>query len=315
MANKLSVVIPVLNEGEELSRTLFEVRRTASDNVDVIVVDDASTDGYDYKQASLHYNACYIRHPERWGSGPTKQHGIDEVCTPYFLVIDSHMRFYDSIWWQEICDQIDNNHEAVYCTRCKPWSARTGREMETPIHGGAYVDFFATGSRSLLDLHWLRAQYPNEKILTVPCVLGACYAASKDYWRYLRGFEGLRGYGCEEIYISLKSWMMGKGCRLINNITIGHLFREEFPYVVGRNEDLINKMIVTDLLLPDEYKIRILECIKLLSYTAYNKYMQTPVDSNLKKEISQKITPDCFIQFLSINNLARSVEEKLKMER
>lgn len=75
MPNKLTVVIPVLNEGEELATTLNEVRRTAGENVDIIVVDDASYDGFDYKSIAEKHDAKYIHHKERKGSGPSKQDG------------------------------------------------------------------------------------------------------------------------------------------------------------------------------------------------------------------------------------------------
>lgn len=102
MPNKLTVVIPVLNEGEELATTLNEVRRTAGENVEIIVVDDASYDGLDYKSIAQKYATNYIHHNERKGSGPSKQDGIDHCQTPFFIVIDAHMRLYDNLWWQKI---------------------------------------------------------------------------------------------------------------------------------------------------------------------------------------------------------------------
>lgn len=233
----LTVVIPFLNEGEELSITLSEVRRTASNNVDIIVVDDASDDNYDYKSAAKQFNARYFRHSRRWGSGPTKQHGINEVLTHNFIVIDAHMRFYDNTWWKEISECINSKANAIYCMKCKPWNAETKKELAIEPHGGAYLDIITENPPGFLNLHWIKHRNDkNIRVSAIPCVLGACYASSKQYWQWLRGFEGLWGYGCEEAYISLKSWMCGGGCYLLNNHTIGHLFRKKFPYVVGGNE-------------------------------------------------------------------------------
>ena len=41
--NELTVLIPFLNEGEEVITTVKEVRRTAGYNVNIIVVNDHST--------------------------------------------------------------------------------------------------------------------------------------------------------------------------------------------------------------------------------------------------------------------------------
>lgn len=42
--NKLTVLIPFMNEGEEVAATVRDVRRTAGMGVDVLVVNDCSTD-------------------------------------------------------------------------------------------------------------------------------------------------------------------------------------------------------------------------------------------------------------------------------
>lgn len=58
--NKLTVLIPFMNEGEEVAATVRDVRRTAGMGVDVIVVNDCSTDGYDYKKDLEQYKITYI---------------------------------------------------------------------------------------------------------------------------------------------------------------------------------------------------------------------------------------------------------------
>ena len=299
----LTVVIPVLNEGEELSITLSEVRRTASNNVDIIVVDDASDDGYDYKSATIRYGARYIRHQERWGSGPTKQHGINEVMTHDFIVIDSHMRFYDNFWWKEICKCINDKSNAIYCMKCKPWSAETKKEFDVDAHGGAYLNIITDNPMNFLNMRWIKPHGGDDNIVSaIPCVLGACYASSKRYWQWLRGFDGLRGYGCEEAYVSLKSWMSGGGCYLMKNLTIGHLFFFFFPYTVGSNENFLNKMFVADMLLPEEYKIRIFSSVKRLAYMTYRSYLQRREDNEeLRLYLSKIFVPEGFSNFLSVN--------------
>ena len=46
---KLSVLIPFLNEREEVITTVREVRRTVGYNVEIVVVNDSSCDDYDYE--------------------------------------------------------------------------------------------------------------------------------------------------------------------------------------------------------------------------------------------------------------------------
>jgi glycosyltransferase involved in cell wall biosynthesis len=42
--NKLTVVMPFLNEGDEVEHTVQNIRQTAGDNVDILLINDASPD-------------------------------------------------------------------------------------------------------------------------------------------------------------------------------------------------------------------------------------------------------------------------------
>lgn len=163
-----------------------------------------------------------------------------------------------------------------------------------------------------INLHWLKPLQTNETLSPVPCVLGACYAATKDYWNSIRGFEGLKGYGCEEAYISLKSWMKGGGCYLINTITIGHLFRKEFPYVVGNNESILNKLFIADNLLDQEHRCIIFNSVKTLNYMTYYAYKNQHTDSDIVAFLSALKIGNSFQSFLSVNTNAQLRVEALK---
>lgn len=89
---ELTVIIPFLNEGIEVERTIKEIKRTAGEAVSIVLVNDASDDDFDYESLVNKYNTVYILHSQRQGSGPAKQAGINACQTPYFLVIDAHMR-------------------------------------------------------------------------------------------------------------------------------------------------------------------------------------------------------------------------------
>ena len=50
---------------------------------------------------------------------------------------------------------------------------------------------------------------PEENVVDIVCLLGAAYACNKSYWKYLGGLMGLRAYGLDEQFISIKVWMEG----------------------------------------------------------------------------------------------------------
>lgn len=48
----------------------------------------------------------------------------------------------------------------------------------------------------------------------------------------LRGLEGLRNYGADEQFISLKVWCEGGRCTLLKDVVIGHIYRKRAPYLI-----------------------------------------------------------------------------------
>lgn len=269
--NKLSIVIPFLNEGIEVEYTLNSICDTADCDIDLILVNDASNDSFDYRQIAEKYGATYIEHTQRLGSGPAKQTGINACCTPFFLVIDAHMRFYKNDWCQTIINALEEDARAIYCCCCKVWRYNT--KEEAPINNlryAAYIHFFQPEERNIIEPKWIRDNLWDEQpIVDVPCVLGACYAATKEYWNYLKGYEGLQLYGCEEAYISMKAWLEGGRCRLLKSIEIGHLFKDIFLFNMERNELFYNKLLIIETLFPEKYVRKYIRALKSMNYVEY----------------------------------------------
>ncbi len=307
--NELTVVIPFLNEGQEVETTIQEIKRTAGDAVDIILVNDASDDGFDYDAIAAKYHTEYIKHTQRQGSGPAKQAGINACRTPYFLVIDGHMRFYDNNWWIEIPKAIQSDPRAIYCCRCQSWDFDTKQEKTTKPPYGAYFQMLDSKNKKVLDVKWCKGAFnPEGDLKDIPCVLGACYAATKNYWNYLRGYDGLKLYSCEEAYISMKAWMEGGRCRILCHVTIGHLFRKRFPYKVIATEYYYNKLLIAELLLPKEQRDIVIRAMKAANYVEYvrsRRQMEenkAEIDS-LREDYSRILTAG-YNRFDNINNRA-----------
>ncbi len=267
--NELTVIISFLNEGGEVETTLKEIRRTAGGAVDVIMINDASTDGFDYSGVAVKYNARYVENQMRQGCASSREIGVRLCRTPYLLIIDGHMRFYNDNWWIEIVKAIKDDPRAIYCTRCRMWDFEEKKEKGTMGYG-ACLKLLDSEKRGILDVTWInRDIHSRAEIVDIPCVLGASYAASKEYWNYLRGVDGLMLYGCDEAYISLKAWMEGGRCRLVNNVTIGHLFRKKFPYAVNYLELFYNKLFIAETILPESIARPVIKAIKAVDYVNY----------------------------------------------
>lgn len=77
--------------------------------------------------------------------------------------------------------------------------------------------------------------------------------------------EGLKMYGNEEPYISVKAWMEGGGCFLLKEIAIGHVYRKVLPFSDGITYRIYNKLLIAETLFPTDLKQTIYSKIEKLS--------------------------------------------------
>lgn len=61
-AAQLTIIIPFLNEGEEIANTVASIIDTTIGSPSIMLINDASTDGYDYQSVADKYNCLYILH-------------------------------------------------------------------------------------------------------------------------------------------------------------------------------------------------------------------------------------------------------------
>lgn len=270
---KLTAVISFLNEGEEVGRTVASVLEFAGHKVDIIVINDGSNALYDYEEMLAPYpDVTYVKNEKRKGVAVCRDMGVDMAKTPYFILLDAHMRFYREGWVDRITDLLDEDDRRIFCCQTKALEKDECDEivpMNVRDAYGARINF--EDDNRLLDPIWICEADPDpaSAVIDVPCVLGATYSGSRRYWKYLRGYEGLRLYGYEEPYISMKAWLEGGRCQLIKDIEVGHIYRRRFPYKVSHDEMMYNRMLIATLLLPDGLKDRVYKNCKDRNETVY----------------------------------------------
>lgn len=250
MLKKLTVIITFLNEGEEVVKTIKSIRQTAGENVDIILINDNSTDQFDYYNSTVDYKVIYHENSVRKGVAASRNIGVSLCKTSYFIIIDGHMRFFRDKWWKIIIDNLEQDSRAVYCTVCKPF----GSNKKEKNGYGAYISFFGENFSDILHPKWIPYEFaPKENTADIPCVLGASYCMSVEYWNKIKGLNFLRYYGEDEAFLSLKVWLEGGKCKLINNVTIAHKFRKQQPYPTTNIDSIYNKLVISHLLMDECY--------------------------------------------------------------
>ena len=253
--HSLTLIIPFLNEGEEVGRTVRSfLDHGGKGRVEVMVINDCSYDSYPYlDELSQIGGVTYILNSERLGVAASRDKGVSLCTTPYFLLLDAHMRAYDDLWVTEIPRLLRQNDRRILCCQNKPLEkdgeGNVAEDQDTPTHYGARL--VITRRPPVPGIDWYdEEREPDNDVESIPAVLGAGYAASRAYWQKLDGLRGLRQYGCDEQLISLKAWLDGGSCVLLKHVVLGHIYRKRMPYDVAWSVPVFNNLLVTETLFP-----------------------------------------------------------------
>lgn len=249
MMNELTLIVTFLNEGAEVYKTIESFKNSTNVPFDIILINDGSTDGYDYREIADCFDAEYVEHAVRKGTASSRNEGVSLCSTKYFLLIDAHMRVYQEDWISRIVHELDKEENLLLC--CSTLSLdQNGRVCNNVVGYGAFIDL------PILDAKWNHLEKEGEESFEIPCVLGASYAGHKRYWLYLKGLNGLESYGFEEQLISLKVWLSGGKCKVLKDVKFGHIFREEgkTPYTVSLSNYYLNQLMIVELFYNEEYK-------------------------------------------------------------
>lgn len=315
----LTLIIPFLNEGEEVANTIRSfLEHGGRGHVEILAINDCSYDSYPYmEELSKIEGVTYILNRERLGVAASRDIGVNLCRTPYFLLLDAHMRAYDDLWVTEIPHLLAENDRRILCCQNKALKL----EADMVIHDtSTYPTYGARLSLDRYDLYpgikWIyEEQRPYDNTEAIPAVLGAGYATSKNYWNHLGGLQGLIQYGCDEQMLSLKAWLEGGECRLVKNVVLGHIYRNNMPYEISPYCMTYNSLLITELLMPvREQSLALaaafykdaLKCRQ--AFAEVKKYIESVPDVRVKaKSIKQRNFDD----IISINRILSSLNRKV----
>ncbi len=106
-----SVIVPLYNKEKHIAETLQSVEKQSFQDLEIVVVDDGSTDGGLTIARNLHLNRTRIFTQKNQGSAAARNHGAQEARGQFFCFLDA-----DDIWennfLQAIYDLIQTFPEA-----------------------------------------------------------------------------------------------------------------------------------------------------------------------------------------------------------
>lgn len=314
LQKSISIIIPFVNEKEEVLSTIESIAQYSSHiDYEIILINDASDDDYNYKEilSCRSSNVRYYENEHRIGVAACRDMGIALSNYEVFLLLDAHMRFYEKDTLPKFLGALSVEKNIILC--CHTTAIGNTPHEKTPF--GAYIEFW--GDKGGLYPIWnTKDSIPNDSIAPVPCILGAAYAAHKEYWNYLRGLEGLVSYGSDEAYISLKYWMSGGKCLILKNLIVGHLYRKDAPYPFMGIDFIYNKLWISLLILPDIVSLRVLNNLQEAFSVQFNwalcTFYKNITNFIALKQYYKKILIEPFDDFYNFNSQCKFFSDSLK---
>lgn len=244
----LSVLITAHNEPyAEIKATIESIRATAGP-VEIILVDDASLVpvAVDDKSVKL------IRNYERCGVGPSRHIAALHASGDWLLIIDAHMRF-ESGWIQEAEKRVSGHTKTIFNATCVALSPDMMQMSKAKAYyHGATLNIYGPDNHhpeimQVLEGKWLPDCDDNAELA---CIMGANYFVPSDWFHYIGGLRMLRGWGSDEPFLAIKTWLAGGECRMLKTVRIGHQFRDRSVYSTSAWNLIYNKMMLAFVCMP-----------------------------------------------------------------
>ncbi len=246
----ITIIMPFLNEFDEPQNTINSIYQTANPkNFEIIAIDDCSDKFLCKSHIHESTEIRFINNKERIGVDACRQMGAEMANTPFLFIIDAHMRF-PLGWLPRVIDSIRNEPNTLWCTMCMGLGYGNMDLLRSrDRYQGA--DFALVSSKNeVLEPKWIATCKGGQ--YEIPCVLGANYGVSKEWFNHIHGLKGLKLWGTSELFMSLKTWMAGGSCKINTDVKIGHKFRDVAPYSTNVWAMAYNKILLCKTLFPQD---------------------------------------------------------------
>jgi glycosyltransferase involved in cell wall biosynthesis len=248
----LTIIIPFIDEGDEVEKTVASIQATATTSPAIILINDGSTDGYDYKGVAERMGCRYVEHAERQGVAASRDHGVSLAETKYILLLDAHMELYDAGWDKRLLSHLAEHPRAVLCSRSRGLAPDRKHKHEALSAFGAHIDY--GDPKKVFKVTWTATDSnPAGSLSPIGCVLGAAYAMPREYYNELHGLRGLRCYGFDEELLSMKVYRSGGEVLLVKDWVTGHIYgrQDVRTFVIRHVDNLYNQLMITELVMGD----------------------------------------------------------------
>ena len=254
----ISIIIPSLNEGHFLHRTIESIYANTQTKFEVIIVDDASSeDSADDVDWGNYSGLLFHRNSERLGLIRSRILGSTFARGPYYVFMDAHCN--PEPGWETALLEASNKCQdrAITVPVTPALEATTWNNY--PHQFGQTMTF-----DQKLDMAWCdtRKLGFDDSSWQSPIFAGSCFLVSRMFYEELGGLDnGLAFWGGENIDLSLRCWMSGGKVLVVRSALVGHVYKSGFNYPLTNESIISNKLRVAYVNFSAKRFQRVSECL------------------------------------------------------
>jgi GT2 family glycosyltransferase len=225
----VSIVIVTWNGRPLLERFLPSVLATDYPAFEVVVADNASTDGTPEWLAQAHPSVRVIRHPENWLFARGNNAAVAQTAGELICLLNNDVEVQPD-WLRPLVDSLVGDPE-VAAVQPKLLQHSDRRRFEYAGAAGGFLDSYAypfARGRLFSTLEEDTGQYDDAR--DVSWATGACMLVRRDAWDAAGGLDERFGMHMEEIDLCWRLWRAGWRVRVQPASHAWHLGGASLPH-------------------------------------------------------------------------------------
>jgi glycosyltransferase involved in cell wall biosynthesis len=126
----ISVIIPTFNRGIYITKTIKSVMAQTYKNIEVVIVDDGSTDNTEdlVNQLEVKYNKIKYYKQQNQGVSAARNYGIDKSTGKYIAFLDSDDLWHINKLQRQMAKLLEEDADACFCGTIKIYENDKSRE-------------------------------------------------------------------------------------------------------------------------------------------------------------------------------------------
>jgi GT2 family glycosyltransferase len=216
------------NEGAFLKRTVENLQDTLPGDAEIVVIDDASTDGSADFLAGRRGRVRLYR-GDGMGVAKARNFGGRKTRGDILIFADAHLGL-DAGWWEPLAEQLENPRVGAAAPGIAKWNG------DGPVGWGIHFE----GPE--MEVKWDREK--PKRPAAVQILPGCCLAMRRDVFERKGGGwdDGLLQRGNVDNEVSVRLWLLGYELLVVPDVVVRHRFRKKSPFHVGWPQYLHNRL-------------------------------------------------------------------------